>query len=220
MNTAMILAAGRGERLRPLTDKIPKPLLKVGGKPLLQHQVERLYASGCENIVVNCAWLSSMIKDFLGSGQWLGVSVTYSDEGEQAAGIVAGVRKALPLLGAAPFMLVNSDILCDYPRLALSTEDELARLLLVENPPYKESGDFLLHHGKISSSEGTSLTYSGAGCYRPEFFQTEERDFASLVRTAAAENKVSADRHSGYWIDVGTSERLHQAEQFIQQHQV
>lgn len=213
----MILAAGRGSRLRPLTDQTPKPLLKVAGKTLLQHQIERLCGLGCKSIVINCAYMGQQIQKLFGSGQGLGVHIQYSDEGDDPVGTAAGVRMALPLLGEQPFLLVSCDALCDYPQLQPLKGDDLANVLLVENPPHNSQGDFFLQQGRLSLDKGKRFTYSGIGFYRPQFFQPQVAQLGRLLATSASDNKVGASLHVGYWADVGTVERLAQAEQLIQE---
>ena len=210
----MVLAAGQGTRLRPLTDKVPKPMVEVAGKPLLQHQVERLRDLGCELVVVNCARMGNVVREFFGSGEKLGVSMEYSDEGDMPLGTAAGVRKALPLLGERPFWLVSGDAWCDYGQLPPPAAGDLASVLMVGNPPHNEAGDFFMDGGRLSLSGGTRLTYSGVGLYLPRFFKIGESDhLGDLLAAAAGQGKASASLHQGYWVDVGTAERLEQAEQ-------
>ncbi|MGV0005989.1 MAG: nucleotidyltransferase family protein [Candidatus Porifericomitaceae bacterium WSBS_2022_MAG_OTU9] len=213
----MILAAGWGSRMRPLTDKTPKPLLKVAGKTLLQHQIERLRGFGCKSIVINCAYMGQQIQKLFGSGRELGVRIRYSDEGDSPVGTAVGVRMALPLLGERPFWLVSCDALCDYPQLQPPQGDDLARVLLVENPPHNSQGDFFLQRDRLSLDKGERrLTYSGIGCYKPQFFQPRVVELGELLATAASGDRVGASLHIGYWTDVGTVERLAQAEKMIQ----
>ncbi|MDX5363324.1 MAG: nucleotidyltransferase family protein [Pseudazoarcus pumilus] len=214
---AMILAAGRGERMRPLTDHLPKPLLEAGGKPLIVWQIERLRDAGLRDIVINHAHLGQCIEDALGDGSTLGVSIRYSPEAV-ALETAGGIRQALPLLGDAPFVVVNGDVFCDA-RLAavrkvaakLSADGDLAHLVLVANPAHHPSGDFALTGGRILE-HGKALTFSGIGAYHPALFAElpagQPAKLAPLLRAAMAQDRVSGARHRGTWIDVGTPERL------------
>lgn len=211
----MILAAGRGERMRPLTDHIPKPLLPVGGKPLLQWHVEALVAAGLREIVINHAWLGGQIEAALGDGRALGADIRYSPEGDTALETGGGIFRALPLLGDAPFVVVNADIATDYPFARLpSTLAGLAHLVLVPNPPHHPEGDFCLEHGRVEAEGGPRFTFSGIGVYRPELFQGQQPGrfpLAPLLRRAMAAGQVSGEYFAGQWLDVGTPERLAQA---------
>ncbi|MEJ2453416.1 MAG: nucleotidyltransferase family protein [Candidatus Thiodiazotropha sp.] len=208
---AMILAAGRGERMRPLTDRLPKPLLPVAGKPLIVHHIERLAASGIRQLVINHAHLGQMIEAELGDGSAWGVNIHYSPEGS-ALETGGGIFRALPLLGEAPFLVVNGDIWCDidFSRLGLP-QGMLAHLVLVPNPSHHPRGDFVLQGGRVSDSEGERLTFSGIGVYHPRLFagcQPGAFPLAPILRKAMAESKVSGIQHPGLWVDVGTAERL------------
>ncbi|MGH8271659.1 MAG: nucleotidyltransferase family protein, partial [Gammaproteobacteria bacterium] len=165
---AMMLAAGRGERLRPLSDTTPKALIEVHGKPLVVHAIERLRAAGIVDIVINLGWLGERIRETLGDGSDFGVAIRYSDEGEATLETGGGIVNALPLLGNEPFWVVNADVFCDYafpdPRLA---PDDHAHFVLVDNPAHKNGGDFALAGSRVSETEGERLTYAGIGCYRP-----------------------------------------------------
>lgn len=208
---AMILAAGRGERMRPLTDHRPKPLLVAGGKPLIRHHIEQLAAAGIRELVINHAHLGAQIEAALGDGSGFGVEIRYSPE-EQALETGGGIFRALPLLGPEPFLVVNGDVWTDVELggLAISSAD-LAHLVLVDNPPHNPQGDFALIEGRVQS-EGTSrLTFSGIGLYRPELFDGQTPGafpLAPLLRRAMAEGRVSGRYHDGHWFDVGTPERL------------
>ncbi len=208
---AMILAAGRGERMRPLTDRLPKPLLPVAGKPLIVHHIERLAASGIRQLVINHAHLGEMIEAELGDGSAWSVKISYSAE-SRALETGGGIFRALPLLGEDPFLVVNGDIWCDvdYSRLRLAA-GMLAHLVLVPNPPHHPRGDFVLQGGRVSDNEGERLTFSGIGVYHPRLFagcQPGAFPLAPLLRKAMAESKVSGICHRGLWVDVGTPERL------------
>ncbi|MFZ5474845.1 MAG: N-acetylmuramate alpha-1-phosphate uridylyltransferase MurU, partial [Pseudomonadota bacterium] len=214
----MILAAGLGERMRPLTDHTPKPLLKAGGKALIVWQIERLKRAGFERLVINHAHLGLQIERDLGDGSAWGVSIAYSDEGvplETAGGIVT----ALPLLGDAPFVVTNGDVYTEYDYARLKpvlqdmagNPDRLAHLVLVDNPVHHPQGDFVLHAGKVGAEGEGKLTFSGIGCYRPALFAGLEPGakaaLAPLLRRAMAEGKVSGEHFTGRWQDIGTPER-------------
>jgi MurNAc alpha-1-phosphate uridylyltransferase len=214
---AMILAAGRGERMRPLTDHTPKPLLPVGGKPLLQWHVEALVAAGVCDIVINHAWLGEQIEAALGSGDALGAKIRYSPEGE-ALETGGGIFRALPLLGDEPFVVVNADIVTDYPFARLpSVPAGLAHLVLVPNPAHHPEGDFYLEHGRVEAEGAPRLTYSGIGVYHPNLFRGQQPGrfpLAPLLRRAMAAGQVSGEFYAGRWLDAGTPERLRDAEQW------
>lgn len=213
----MILAAGRGERMRPLTDTCPKPLLEAGGKPLIVWQIERLRESGFTDIVINHAHLGHKIEAALGHGAALSVSIRYSPEAV-ALETAGGIRQAMPLLGDAPFVVVNGDIFCDADLSAvheaathLCADGDLAHLVLVANPKHNPAGDFALADGRIVE-HGTALTFSGIGAYHPALFTKltagQPARLAPLLRAAIAQGRVSGALHEGVWIDVGTPERL------------
>ena len=216
---AMILAAGRGERMRPLTDTCPKPLLAAGGKPLIVWHIERLAAAGIRDLVINHAHLGLMIEDALGDGSRFGVRIAYSAEGK-ALETAGGIARALPLLGNAPFLVINGDVFCDADLAALRQAGEqlradgpLAHLLLVTNPEHNPAGDFGLYpDGQIRDAGGQRLTFAGLGAYHPALFAglspNEPAKLAPLLRTAMAAGQVSGARIDGRWVDVGTPERL------------
>lgn len=208
---AMILAAGRGERMRPLTDATPKPLLAVGGKPLIVHHIERLRDAGFTELVINHAWLGARLEAALRDGSAFGVSIAWSAEGE-ALETGGGIHRALPLLGDAPFLVVNGDVWTDIDFAALPREPEaLAHLVLVDNPPQHPRGDFVLEGGRVHEGESDRLTYSGIGVYRHELFAgcaPGKFPLAPLLRAAMAEGRVSGEHHRGQWFDIGTPERL------------
>jgi len=209
---AMILAAGRGERMRPFTDHTPKPLLKAGGKTLIEHHLQSLAAAGVREVVINLAHLGHQIQAKLGDGSRFGLAIRYSDEGERALETGGGIFKALPLLGDGSFLVINGDVWCDYPfrRLALAHGD-LAHLVLVDNPAHHAQGDFFLEAGRLSPTHGEKLTFSGIGYYTPALFDDCRAcafALAPLLRRAAEEDKVSAEHYRGDWLDVGTPERL------------
>lgn len=221
---AMILAAGRGERMRPLTDHTPKPLLPVAGKPLIVWHLERLAAAGFTEVVINHAWLGGQIEAALGDGRAFGLSLRYSPEAP-ALETAGGIARALPLLGGQPFLVINGDIWCDWdPGLARASAAGLpaegAWLLLVDNPPQHPAGDFLLDaQGRVSSGEGPRLTFSGIGIYDPALFSDVARDtpapLAPLLRAAMARGRVRGQHYRGRWTDVGTPARLADLDQAL-----
>jgi len=208
----MILAAGRGERMRPLTDKIPKPLLEVGGKPLIERHVERLAQAGIVRVVINLAWLGSMIRERLGDGARYGVRIEYSDESPRALETAGGIFRALPLLGDAAFMVLNGDNYTDYPlaRAALPADRDV-HLVLVPNPPQHPQGDFGLADGRALPSADVQYTYAGIAVYRRAFFDgcvDGAYPLKPLWVKSMAAGRCSAELYSGFWEDVGTVERL------------
>jgi len=217
---AMILAAGRGQRMRPLTDAMPKPLLPVGGKPLIQYHIERLAAAGVRELVINLAWQGAMIPAALGDGSRFGVRIAYSDEADAALETGGGIFKALPLLGDAPFLIVNGDIWTDYPFERLVTRfgasgfaatHDLAHLVLVPNPPQHAKGDFALNEGRVTEAQSERGTYSGIAVYAPQFFaDCLPRAFKLLTPLLAAmrADRISGERYEGSWFDIGTPQRL------------
>ncbi|MCC2656753.1 MAG: nucleotidyl transferase [Panacagrimonas sp.] len=214
---AMILAAGRGERMRPLTDHVPKPLLAVAGVTLIEHAIARLARAGVQDLVINLGYRGAQIREHLGDGVTHGVRIRYSDEGDPPLETGGGVFRALDLLGDAPFLLVNSDVYADYDfaplvarARAFGTHD-LAHLVLVPNPAHRPDGDFGLENGRARNDGAIRLTYSGIAILRPELFiNCEDGRFAlaPLLRQAAACDELSGERHDGLWSDVGTPERL------------
>ncbi len=208
----MLLAAGRGERMRPLTDEIPKPLLTVGGKALIVHLIEALVAEGFRELVVNHAWHGAMIEQRLGDGREFGASIEYSAEGARALETGGGIRRALPLLGSDPFVAVNADIWTDFPFGSLPDALEtLAHVILVDNPVHHPDGDFVLAGTRVRDGEGRRLTFSGIGVYRPELF-SELSDgcfpLAPILFDACDQGQLSGVHYTGEWWDVGTPERL------------
>jgi N-acetyl-alpha-D-muramate 1-phosphate uridylyltransferase len=209
---AMILAAGRGERMRPLTDTVPKPLLRIHGKPLIERHVERLAQSGIERIVVNLAWLGSIIRDFLGDGSRYGVRILYSEESPHALETAGGIFRALPILGLDPFLVVNGDVFTDYPfeRLALEAQYD-AHLVLVPNPPQHPRGDFGLQQGLAVASAVEQYTFSGIAAFDPRFFSgcaDGAFPLKPLLLRAMGAGRCSAELYPGRWEDVGTPQRL------------
>ena len=209
---AMILAAGRGERLRPLTDTVPKPLLEVRGKPLITWHLEALARAGVHNVVINLSWLGEQIRATLGDGSRWGMRIAYSDEGPVALETGGGIHHALPLLGSAPFLLVNGDVYTDYDLARLRLQSgELAHLVLVGNPSHHPQGDFLLQDGLVSEIGEPRHTYAGIGIYDPELFagcRPGRFPLLPLLRKAMAERRLGGEIHAGAWTDVGTAARL------------
>lgn len=208
----MLLAAGRGERMRPLTDALPKPLLTVGGKALIVHLIEALVDQGFHELVVNHAWHGEQIERRLGNGRTLGAHIVYSPEPEGALETGGGIRHALPLLGEDPFVAVNADIWTDFPFASLTgTGDALAHLVLVDNPDHNPRGDFALDGSRVRDGGARRLTFSGIGVYHPQLFahRAEGRfPLAPILRDACRHNRVTGMHYVGQWWDVGTRERL------------
>ena len=216
---AMILAAGRGERMRPLTDHTPKPLLAVAGKPLIVWHIERLAQAGLCDIVINHAWLGERIEAALGDGSTWGVRIRYSPE-PQALETAGGIAQALPMLGTQPFLVINADVWCDWQPAQAATiaarldgRQRQAWLLMTDNPEHHPGGDFVLQGEQLrDTSAGRRLTFSGIGIYHPSLFATTPRGvpapLAPLLRQAMARGAVLGQRHSGDWTDVGTPQRL------------
>ena len=240
---AMILAAGRGERMRPLTDHTPKPLLAVGGKPLIVWHIEALRDAGFCEIVINHAHLGAQIEAALGKGAALGVDIAYSPEPPGALETAGGIRHALPLLGEAPFLVVNGDIWCNWPfehathptmagackkksatplGSANDASEMLAHLVLVPNPPHHPDGDFALDGGRIRNQAtpgAARFTFSGIGVYSPALFAAlpdhTPAKLAPLLRAAADAGRLGGELHPGEWIDVGTPERLRELDRLV-----
>jgi len=209
---AMILAAGRGERMRPLTDHTPKPLLPVGGKPLIVWHLERLVKAGFKEVVINHAHLGEQIEQALGDGAMWGLNIHYSPETE-ALETAGGIANALPLLGNAPFLVVNGDVFTeiDFATLQLDSPN-LAHLVMVDNPPQHPDGDFSLNAGKVNGQGNPKLTFSGVGIYHPKLFVDVERGqaakLAPLLRSAMERGLVTGEHYQRVWHDIGTPERL------------
>lgn len=221
---AMLLAAGRGERMRPLTDHTPKPLLPVGNKPLIVWHIEKLARAGISEVVINHAHLGQQIVAVLGNGSSFGIRILYSPE-NPALETAGGIAQALPLLGDAPFAVINSDIYCDYDfaqlpvhAAALTAGNDAAHLVLVNNPAHHPHGDFNLHNGRVTDNPPT-LTFSGIGLYQPSLFAGIARGssapLAPLLRAQMARNKISGEHYSGRWVDVGTPQRLKELDKLL-----
>ena len=221
---AMILAAGLGNRMRPLTLHTPKPLLEVGGKPLIVWHIENLKKIGITQIVINTAWLAEKLVSYLGNGEQWDVEISWSHEKEglETAG---GIINALPLLGDAPFILVNGDVWTTYnfePLLTHQLNDDLAHLVLVQNPPQHAQGDFTLDNGRLSTFEqqqiGEALTYSGIALISPKMFEglpCGKKPLAPLLKQAMQQGKISGEKMAASWVDVGTPERLKALDQML-----
>lgn len=209
---AIVLAAGRGERMRPLTDTTPKPLLPVADRPLIAYHLEALARAGIRDVVINLSWLGERIRERLGDGAGFGVRITYSDEGPAALETGGGIFRALPLLGPGPFLVVNGDTWTDYDFSRLRLDETAdARLVLVPNPPHHPRGDFGLEGDVIVEREHDRFTYSGIGIYRPELFTgcTDGRfPLLPLLRRAIAAGRLRGELYRGKWFDIGTPERL------------
>lgn len=220
---AMILAAGRGERMRPLTDHTPKPLLQVGGKPLIVWHIERLAHAGFTELVINHAHLGQQIETALSDGKRWQVQIRYSAE-ETALETAGGIAYALPLLGEQPFLVVNGDVFTDidYASLALPV-GKLAHLVMVDNPPQHAAGDFGLKDGFVFESADNRLTFSGVGVYHPALFDSVPRGqaakLAPLLKTAMQQQRVTGQHHLGLWHDIGTPERLKQLDHWLNHNQ-
>lgn len=213
----MILAAGRGERMRPLSDTIPKPLLEAGGKPLIVHLIERLVRAGMPDLVINHSHLGEQIEKYLADGSRYGAHISYSHEAGGGLETGGGIFKALSLIDTDPFVVINGDIWTDYPFERLPTRlTGLAHLVLVDNPPQHPQGDFSLHAGRVVA-EGTSrLTFCGIGVYARDLFadcRPGKFPLAPLLRAAMARGQVSGEHYTGRWRDVGTPQRLEELDQ-------
>lgn len=216
---AMILAAGLGKRMRPLTDHCPKPLLPVAGKPLIVHHLERLREAGIHEVVINVSYRAEQIIDALGTGDVYGLRIHWSRE------IVpletgGGVQQALPLLGEAPFLLINGDVWCEaLPDPQALQNDDLAHLMLVDNPSHHPDGDFGLLSGRVNQTSIERLTFAGISIVRPALLAGQPLDafpLAPLLRAAIDNNRVSGERYTGHWVDVGSPERLAELESQLQ----
>ena len=217
---AMILAAGRGERMRPLTDHCPKPLLRAGDKPLIVYHLDRLATAGFKDIVINHAHLGEQLVAALGDGSERGLSITWSPEPVGALETAGGIRQALAHLDEdkdTPFLVINGDIYCDWPiRPEVLAENDLAHLVLVDNPPHHPAGDFVLTRHRVADKTNVdtlpTLTFAGIGFYRPSLFKDltagQPAKLAPLLRSAMSQGRVSGTHYTGRWEDVGTPERL------------
>lgn len=221
----MILAAGRGERMRPLSERVPKPLLRAGGRALVVGLIESLARAGFRELVVNVSHLGGMIERELGDGGCLGVRIAYSREDEPLE-TGGGIAYALPLLGSEPFVAINSDIHSDFDFARLSAAADTLRngaayahLVLVDNPEHHPGGDFCLDGGRVTADGARKLTFSGIGAYAPALFaevlRGTKRQLAALLRPQMALGRVSGEHHRGLWMDIGTPERLAALERLL-----
>lgn len=214
---AMILAAGRGERMRPLTDYLPKPMLKVAGKSLIEHHIVALQRAGITDIVINLAWLGDKIQQYLQDGSDFGVTIRYSHE-TTALETAGGIKQALPMLGDQPFVVVNGDVYTDFDfsQLATLRSDVMAHLYLIDNPVHNPGGDFAIENGyltNLTQCNEHSATFSGIGVYRAEFFdrcQHQVQALGPMLRAGAERKLITAEMLAATWTDVGTPERLQQ----------
>jgi len=212
---AMILAAGRGERMRPLTDNTPKPLLMAGSKRLIEYHLLNLAKAGFKDIVINVAWLGQQIIDTIGNGENYNLNIKYSNEKDQALETGGGIYNALPLLGDQPFLVINGDVWTDYPfeRLYDYTLTDKAHLVLVNNPDHNLEGDFYLTDGRLNEGGLEKYTYSGIGIYSADFFSQQTNNkfpLAPMIRQYISENKISGELYDGNWMDIGTEQRLNE----------
>jgi len=209
---AMILAAGRGQRLRPLTDTLPKPLLEIAGKPLIEYHIRALSAAGFREIVINQGHLGDLLPAAVGDGGRWGVTIHWSDEQPDALETGGGILKALPLLGPSPFLVVNADIWTDYPFKRLrALKCDRAHLVMVPNPAHKPEGDFALLQARIRENGEAKLTFSGIAVYHPSLFDACKPGRFSVVpllRSAMTHRLVTGEKYEGLWEDIGTLERL------------
>jgi MurNAc alpha-1-phosphate uridylyltransferase len=208
----MILAAGKGERLRPLTESVPKALVEVRGETLLQRHLRAVRQAGIDTVVINLGWLGEQIVDRVGSGGAYGLNVVYSPEGDNILETGGGIHRALPMLGDAPFLVINADIYTDMSLpAAILPPNDLGRLVLVPTPAYRQQGDFALAGDRIANDGNALLTFSGVAVYRPEFFAgcaPGRFPLAPMLRDAAAAGRLGGMVYDGFWRDVGTPERL------------
>jgi N-acetyl-alpha-D-muramate 1-phosphate uridylyltransferase len=208
----MVLAAGRGERMRPLTDHTAKPLLVAGGKPLIAWHLEALARAGVREVIVNLSWLGAQIRAALGDGRQFGVQLRYSEEGSPALETGGGIFHALPLLGPAPFLVVNGDTFTDIDLSALRLSAAAdARLVMVSNPPQHPQGDFVLDGERLGLGAGPKLTYSGIGIFSPALFAgctAGAFPLLPLLQRAIAAGRLQGQHHGGQWLDIGTPQRL------------
>ena len=215
----MLLAAGLGERLRPITDKIPKPLVEIAGKPLIEYHLENLKSAGFKEVVINLSHLGEMIQKHLGDGSKFELQIEYSQEGAKPLETAGGIIHALPLLGEKPFLVINADIWCNHSlSFANLTQDKLAHIVLVDNPAHNPNGDFVYEFGKVYNTGKNTLTFSGIGIYHPKFFKelaTGKLALAPILRKAIDNGLVSAEYFSGKWFDIGTQDRLAETERYV-----
>lgn len=220
MMKAMILAAGRGERMRPLTDETPKALLQIGGKPLIEYHLERLARDSIKEVTINLGHLGAMIRAYLGDGARYGLNITYSDEGGQPLETGGGIVRTLKWLGGGVFVVINCDIFCDRPIRPVPLEKPEAHLVMVGNPPHNPGGDFHLAADRVSVAGGTPLTFAGIGYYKPSFFRNAPPGrfpLSRLLREKIAQGAVTGEHYTGLWMDIGTPARLAEADGYLAQ---
>jgi len=210
---AMILAAGRGERMRPLTDVTPKPLLRAGPKRLIEYHLINLAQAGFTDVVINVAWLGQQIIEELGSGEKYNINISYSNEGDRALETGGGIFNALPLLGEEPFLVINGDVWTDYPfeKLRSFQLKDKAHLVLINNPEHNLKGDFSICDGRLLNNANDRYTFSGIGIYSNEFFITSgdgKYPLAPMIRHYIDADEISGEVYEGKWIDIGTPQRL------------
>jgi len=209
---AMILAAGRGERLRPLTDKLPKPLIEAGGKALIEYHLERLAAAGFGDIVINQGHLGHLLPERLGNGERWGLRIHWSVEPPEALETGGGIFQALPLLGHGPFLVINGDIFTDYPLARLrNIKCDQAHLILVANPAHNPNGDFALQGARIHNLGEVRHTFSGIAVYHPRLFAASQPGRYSVVpilRKTIDDSLVTGELYGGQWLDIGNLDRL------------
>jgi len=217
---AMILAAGRGERLRPLTDTLPKPLVEIAGKPLIEYHIESLARAGFGEIVINQGHLGDMLPPIIGDGSRWNITIYWSDEQPEALETGGGIHKALPLLGSSPFLVINGDIWTDYPFSRLrAIKCSWAHLVMIPNPPQHPEGDFALNNARIKNQGENRLTFSGIGVYHPRLFDdctAGKFSVVPLLRSAMENQLVTGEKYAGKWEDIGTSERLEAIRKLLQ----
>ena len=214
---AMILAAGRGKRLRPLTDQRPKPLIQVGKKTLIEHHIDKLANAGFESIVINTAHLGKQIREYLGDGSSYDIPISYSDEGDHALDTGGGISYALPLLGDDPFLVISADIYCEIPfSKDFILDKSQMHLFMVENPAHNLEGDFSSYEIKLKTHANQRFTYSGVAYIDPNLFIHEKKSFPLIdtIRHCINANDISAEMFIGAWFDVGTASRLHTANKY------
>ena len=216
---AMILAAGRGARMRPLSDHTPKPLLKAGGQSLIERTIHQLVKAGFDDLVINHAYLGEQIENALGNGSAFGANIRYSPEGSVGLETAGGIIRALPLLGEAPFLVVNGDIATSFAYETLKNVSvDLAHLVLVANPPHHPKGDFFLAPNQYLQHHGEPrYTFSGIGVYSPDLFKAaplNSSTLAPLLRDAIQRQQITGEYFDGFWSDIGTPERLADLEKY------
>ncbi|MBN8728670.1 MAG: nucleotidyltransferase family protein [Xanthomonadales bacterium] len=220
---ALILAAGRGERMRPLSDTTPKPLLRAGGRMLIEHHLEKLAIAGVQEVIINISHLAAQFPAALGDGARWGVRIRYSDEGPEPLETGGGIKHALPLLGAAPFIVVSADIVSDYDYARLPAEpDGIAHLVMVPNPEFHPQGDFWLDGRRLNEDgAGERLTFGNIGVYHPEIVAGEAATRFKLLpmyRRAMRERLLSGERHDGCWRNIGTPGQLAELDRMLTAH--